>query len=195
MKEEYINKGRTNQKQETRSKILAGAHYFIEKGLDFNLEDVAKRSGISRATIYRYYSNSEVLATEAILDISTISPNELYEQIKEQPLESQILAIQDYFNSLTINHENAFRKYLSSAIIPSSPEIKRGARRIKALELVLANTILPDKKQKELANLLTMFMGIEPMIIAKDVAGLNDEQANELLNNGIKIILNSMIHN
>ena len=189
MKEKYINKGRTNQKQETRSKILAGAHYFIEKGLDFNLEDVAKRSGISRATIYRYYSNSEVLATEAVLDISTISPNELYEQIKEQPFDTQILAIQDYFNTLTINHENAFRKYLSSAIVPSSPEIKRGARRIKVLEMVLANTTLSDNKQKEMANLLTMFMGIEPMIIAKDVIGLSNEQAIKLLKDGLKALL------
>ena len=189
MKDEYLNQGRTNQKLETRAKILAAAHYFISQGLDFNLEDIAKHSGISRATVYRYYSNSEVLATEAVLDISTKSPSDLYDSIKNQPLKDQIYAVQDYFNTLTLNHENAFRKYLSSAIIPSTPEIKRGARRKKALELVLAETDLSSKEQTDLANLLTLLMGIEPMIVTKDVEGLDDQESLRLLQWGMKLIL------
>jgi AcrR family transcriptional regulator len=189
MKEEYINKGRTNQKQETRSKILTAANYFIRNGLDFNLEDVAKHSEISRATIYRYYSNTEVLVMESVLDISTLSPVELYDKIKDLSLKDQIFAVQDYFNNLTLNHENAFRKYLSSAIIPNSPEIKRGARRVKVLRMVLSKTDLSINDQKNLANLLTMMMGVEPIIISKDVEGLNNEEAIKLLKSGLEIIL------
>ena len=82
MSDNYIKSGRTNQKLETRSKILTGAKYFINKGITFTLEDVAKKSGISRATIYRYYSNVEILAAEAGLDISTIKPETIIQKVK-----------------------------------------------------------------------------------------------------------------
>ena len=41
MKKEYIKSGRINQKLETRDKILTSAQYFINKGLEFTLEDIA----------------------------------------------------------------------------------------------------------------------------------------------------------
>ncbi|CAN0601537.1 unnamed protein product, partial [Ectocarpus sp. 12 AP-2014] len=65
MNDDYINTGRKNQKQETRDKIIESAQYFLNKGIEFNLEDVAGRTGVSRATIYRYYSNVQILAEEA----------------------------------------------------------------------------------------------------------------------------------
>ncbi|MEX0361849.1 MAG: TetR/AcrR family transcriptional regulator, partial [Allomuricauda sp.] len=61
MNKDYIQTGRTNQKLETRDKILKSAQYFLKKGKAFNLENVAQKSGVSRATIYRYYSNVEIL--------------------------------------------------------------------------------------------------------------------------------------
>ena len=42
MKDDYIKRGRTNQKIETRSNILMNAQYFLNNGLEFNLEDIAK---------------------------------------------------------------------------------------------------------------------------------------------------------
>ncbi|MEM1001750.1 MAG: helix-turn-helix domain-containing protein, partial [Bacteroidota bacterium] len=74
MKDSYLDKGRTNQKLETRNNILDSAQYFMQQNLEFNLEDIAKRTGISRATIYRYFSNTEILMAEAGLHISTKSP-------------------------------------------------------------------------------------------------------------------------
>lgn len=193
MKSTHIASGRIHQKLQTRDKILAGATYFLEKGIDFNLDDVAKKAGISRATIYRYYSNTEILSSEAALDINTQSPETVLKNLQEQKLEQILLGVQDYFNTLAIDHENAFRKYLSVSIGDSSSEIKRGARRKKTLLLALENSGLTQKEKEMAANLLTHLMGIEPLIVSKDVCGLSNEQSKEVLTWGMTLILKGLL--
>ena len=189
MNDDYIKSGRTNQKLETRNKILDSAKFFLNEGVDFNLEDVANKSGMSRATIYRYYSNVEVLAAEAVLDISTKSPQTIYNDLKGLALEDKIYQIQDYFNTLTFEHENAFRKYLSTVMVLDPSEVKRGARRPKALKLILDDTDLNPVDKINLANLFTLMMGLEPVVIAKDVLGLKNEDAKALLKWGLELLI------
>ncbi|MDU8886816.1 TetR/AcrR family transcriptional regulator [Yeosuana sp. MJ-SS3] len=189
MKKEYIKSGRINQKLETRDKILTSAQFFINKGLEFTLEDVAKKSGISRATIYRYYSKIEILANEAGLDINTKSPENIIENLKEKNIEEIILGIQNYFNTLAIDHESAFRKYLSTVLASNSSEIKRGARRKKTLQLAFENISINKREREKLVNLLTILMGIEPLIVTKDVSGLTNNQSMEIMNWGVQLIL------
>jgi AcrR family transcriptional regulator len=189
MKDDYINTGRTNQKQETRDKILKGAQHFINKGLAFSLQDVANKTGLSRATIYRYYSNVEVLAAEASLDIKTLSPQSIIERLEGKSLQEMILGVQDYFNTHATENENAFRKYLSFVIVSNPSEIKRGARRKKTLQLAFDNAGFAEKEKKDLMHLLTILMGIEPLIVTKDVSGLSNEESSKLLKWGIELIL------
>ncbi len=189
MNKDYIQTGRVNQKLETRELILVSAQELLKKGRDFSLEDVAKKAGISRATIYRYYSNKEILAAEAGLDITTLSPDGVIKSLEGKGIEGMILGIQDYFNTLAIDNEKAFRRYLSLVITSDSPELKRGARRKKTLELALDHPEFTAKEKKDLANLLTLLMGIEPLIVSKDVVGLNNEGSKALLKWGIQLIL------
>lgn len=189
MKDDYIKTGRTNQKIETRSKILINAQYFLNNGLAFNLEDIAKRSGISRATIYRYFSNVDILAAEAGLDVNTKTSETIFENLKGKTLEQQVLEIQDYYNTLAIDHEKLFRKYISAVLDSSTPTPKRGARRKKTLQLVLEKTNYTRKEKKDLSNLLTILMGIEPLIVTKDVCGLNDSDSTKLLKWGMELLL------
>lgn len=193
MSKKYINTGRTNQKLETRNKILASAQYFLNKGLVFNLEDIASKTGISRATIYRYFSNIDILAAESALDVSTQSPETIYANLKGDDTEDQILEIQDYYNTLTINHENLFRKYLSAILDSGTFSLKRGARRKKTLKLVLEDTDLTNKEKEDLSNLLTIYMGIEPLIITKDVCNLNNKESIELMKWGMKLLLKGLM--
>lgn len=192
MKNKYVQSGRVNQKKETRSRILASAQELMNQGQDFTLDDIAQHAGISRATIYRYFSNVEILANEAVLDISTKKPEVLHEELKDLELNAELLGIQDYFNTLAIDHENAFRKYLSVSITDDPSKIKRGARRITANKLALKRSGLSAKKQKDLAHLLTVMMGIEPLIVAKDVCGLDNQQSRKLLKWGMELIMKGL---
>jgi len=193
MKDDYIKTGRTTHKIETRSNILKNAQYFLNNGLEFSLEDVAKKSGISRATIYRYFSNVDILAAEAGLDVNSKSPETLFEGLQGETLEDKILGIQDYYNTLAIDHEKLFRKYISAVLDSSTSTPKRGARRKKALQLVLENTNYTPKEKEDLSNLLTILMGIEPLIVTKDVCGLNNRESTELMKWGLVLLLKGFI--
>ncbi|MCW8980821.1 MAG: TetR/AcrR family transcriptional regulator [Altibacter sp.] len=192
MNKEYIRTGRTNQKLETRNIILKTAQIFLNKGLDFNLEDIAKEAGISRATVYRYFSNIDILAAEAGLDISTKDPNEIYEDLKGNDLEKKVLEIQHYYNRLAVDHEKLFRKYISAVLDANTSTPKRGARRKKTLELVLKDSNFSTEEKQKLSNLLTIFMGIEPLIVAKDVCGLNNTESMEIMEWGMKLLFKGL---
>jgi len=193
MSKNYVNTGRTNQKLETRSKILVSAQYFLNNGLEFNLEDIAKRTGISRATVYRYFPNVDILAAEAGLDVSTKSPQTIFENLKGKNMEDKVLEIQDYFNTLAIDHEKLFRKYLSSVLGLNTSTPKRGARRKKTLQLLFEETNFTNKEKENLTNLFTLLMGIEPLVVTKDVCGLNNRESVELMKWGMKLLFKGLI--
>ncbi|SFR52489.1 DNA-binding transcriptional regulator, AcrR family [Robiginitalea myxolifaciens] len=189
----YLNTGRTNQKQETRDKILRAAQHFLDQGIDFSLEDVARQSGISRATVYRYYSNAELLAGEAVLDIKTKKPQLLAEEVKDRKLEDQILSIHDYYNGFAIANENAFRKYLATTLSSEPGKVDRGARRVKTLELVLQDSDFTKAERQELVNIFTVLMGVEPLIVMRDVCGLDVEESRRLLRLGSEMLLKGFL--
>lgn len=192
MNSDYIQTGRSKQKKETRDRILAAAQHFINQGKDYSLEDVASKAGISRATVYRYYSNVEVLSGEAGLDLNTLSPDTIYENVKNLDLNDQLLQVLEYYSGLAIEHESAFRKYLSVAITADSPSEVRGARRITTLRKVLEHSSLSAREKHKLANFLTVIMGIESLIVTKDVCKLGDVESLELLRWGLNLILKGL---
>lgn len=195
MNEKYIETGRKRQKQKTRNKILATAQDFLAHGKEFSLEEIAEHTGISRATVYRYYSNVEILAVEAVLDMNTKDPEYIYESLKGLNTEEMILGIQDYYNNFTLANEPVFRKYLSVVMADTSQKLKRGARRMKTLRLALErnNLDLSKSDQEKFAAIATVLMGMEPIIVTKDVCQLNNKESLEVLEWGLKMILKGIL--
>ena len=191
MSKQYIDTGRKKQKLKTRNILLKTAQKLMAKGTNFSLEDVAKEAKVSRATIYRYYSNIDVLSAEAGLDLNTESPNAIYKKIQHLGTPEKIMAIQAYFNQLTVEHEAAFRKYLSIVLASDSPIAKRGARRPKTLELALAQKDLglDEIQNQNLAHIATVLMGVEAFIAAKDVCGLSNVASRQTLQWGLEMVL------
>ncbi|PQB03801.1 TetR/AcrR family transcriptional regulator [Aureitalea marina] len=191
MNKDYINAGRRNQKQKTRQRILSGAQDLLNSKGSFTLEDVAECSGMSRATVYRYFSSAEALSLEAALDLTTNSPEEVLESVKANHNSGVTLEIQQYFHDLAITNESVFRKYLS-VVITQPPEGRvRGARRHQTLELALTklNLGISAEERAKLIVVATVLMGIEPIIVTKDVCGLNDQDSLEALSWGLEMIL------
>ncbi len=195
MSEKYVDTGRINQKLKTRNKIIKSAQQFLAQGQSFTLEDVASASGVSRATIYRYYSSLEALSAEVALDLNIQSPEEIYEAHKHLPVQEMILEIQEYINRFSIDNEAAFRKFLSIAIAGESPETKRGARRVSTMNLVFQKEKLGTENSeiRNLIHIATVLMGMEALIVTKDVCRLGDEQSMELLRWGLDKILQATL--
>lgn len=189
-----LETGRTNQKQQTRRNILKNTQLLLKEKSHLSLEDVANASGISRATIYRYFSNIDILCSEASLDINTKLPETIYEEVKHLDIVNRILAIQDYFNELALSNESAFRKYISIYLkedITNQKQPLRGSRRTACLKLALAQfkNDLDTETYNKLIAASTSLMGIEPLITTKDVCNLKNDEVKDCLKWGLKIIL------
>jgi AcrR family transcriptional regulator len=193
MKSISLNEGRINQKIKTRVRILNAAKTLMSKNKNTSLEEIASEAKVSRATIYRYFPNLELLYNEASLDIHYLSPDALFEKVKDMTLENRIYYIQNYYNQLAQDHELIFRRYLSAVLKESIVSKKkiRGARRIDAMNLILESSKnkIPKKELKNLRNLATILMGIDAQIVAKDVCDLTSKEANQTLKWGIEMIL------
>ena len=194
MKDNYTELGRAKQKQKTRDRILDSAQKFLSEGVDFTLEDVARDVSLSRATVYRYYSNIDILSREAGLALQTQSPEAIVASLRTLNTQGKVKGIQAYYNQLAVSNEAAFRKYLSVAVTASSDARQRGARRIKALRLALADSdmSLTEEETKKLVVVATALMGIEALIVTKDVCKLNDEQSLEALDWGLEMLMKGL---
>lgn len=194
MKNEYLSTGRTGQKEKTRDRILQAAKALHDQGIEFNMENVAKKAGISRATIYRYYSNKDVLSAEAVLDMRTRTPEQIVSEFSEADLKTTLLGIQRYYNNLAIKNEKAFRKYLSVILNPENPVSARGGRRIRALSMAVEtkNGPISEEDRENLIYIGTLMMGIEAFIVTRDVCQLDEEAAEKVLEWGLKTLLKGL---
>ncbi|SEI39295.1 transcriptional regulator, TetR family [Dyadobacter koreensis] len=198
MKKKQIDSGRIKQKRETRNGILKAAQELLETNPTFSLEDVARHMGISRATIYRYYSNIDLLYTEATLSFRVKQPADFIEEVKELSLLETLTFVQRYYNHLAQLHENSYRRYMSIVLSESLKEPKsgplRGARRPATLEVVLEPYEKKIGKENiaRLKHIVTVLSGIEPMIANKDVNGLSSEQSDRLLAWALEMIVKGM---
>lgn len=190
MKNEYLKKGRKEQKQKTRDKILQAAHRLQQGGGEFSLEKVAELAGVSRATIYRYYSNKDVLSAEAVLDMRTLSPDQILANLEDASLEEVFLGVQEYYNELSIENERPFRRYLSVILDEDNQVNVRGARRVRTLTTALERHQAPlsGEDKRNLIYISTLMMGIEALIVSKDVCQLGEQETRDVLTWGMKTL-------
>ncbi|TDQ33145.1 TetR/AcrR family transcriptional regulator [Zeaxanthinibacter enoshimensis] len=187
-----LKEGRVRQKLETRSQILEAAREIMKAKKKLSLEEVARQAGISRATIYRYFPNVDLLIIEASLDIHYVSPEELAEKVASKTIDEGFLYIQEYFNKLTLTHEPVFRQYLSAVLQESLASKKklRGGRRIAALETLMA-TYEGEMDEETLENLknISAILMVDAIMTGKDVCGLASDKISHTLRWGLEMIL------
>jgi AcrR family transcriptional regulator len=193
MKEQFLNEGRINQKLQTRSEILKSAQELLNKKSKISLENVAEHARISRATIYRYFSNIELLTTEALLHTHFLGPEELQKEVEGSSLKETIHALLRHYNKISQEHELVFRRYLSVTLKESinSKKKLRGARRVEALKLALEpfENILSKEDHMRLIHISTLLMGIDALLVCKDVCELSNSEADDLLEWAMDLII------
>ncbi len=70
---DYVDAGRTQQKQRTRDQLLAAAWQLMERGDTPRVEEAAEAAGISRTTAYRYFASQGKLLAAALPETATSS--------------------------------------------------------------------------------------------------------------------------
>ena len=176
----YVDSGRTNQKQRTREALLVAARSLIEGGDTPRVEDVARESGISRTTAYRYFPTQTELLAAAFPETAAASmlPDPAPDDVALR-VDAVVLALIETVERT----EPQQRAMLRLSLGADEHELPlRQGRAIgwlgEALEPLRAD--VGDEAIRRLAVALRSVCGIETRVWLGDVAGLGREDIREL---------------
>ena len=194
MTQAWQQEGRINQKRRTRAAIVAAAVELLEQGKSPTVAEVAEAALVSRATAYRYFSTQEYLLFEAALE-STRSDidRELDENTLSEDPEARLEMLIDALQKRIVDKEAAFRTMLRLSLEQTSdeehhggepaPSRLRGGGRVRWIERALAPVRgrLEEPDFRRLVAALSLCMGIEALVVLRDVCALESPEAQEVL--------------
>jgi AcrR family transcriptional regulator len=186
---------RVQQKGRTRRALLAAAVELVTAGAQPTVAEVADAADVSRRTAYRYFPTQEQMLVEAALEgVRGIMSQAIEGSHGARPdienvearLDRAVKALQQ---SAVANEQllrTMIRLTISSppvASAPADPPVrKRGYRRIEWIALALApvKKKLGKRRYERLVSALAMCMGIEALIVLRDLRGLRASEAEEV---------------
>jgi AcrR family transcriptional regulator len=169
--------GRVEQKRRTHAALVSAAADLMSEGTVPTIPEAAKRSGISRATAYRYFASNDALAIEAALE-AALAHRLPFETQVGRPEENVDHLVTEVF-TLVADHEPQFRQMLRALLDPTAPPTRAG-RRLAWINNALDSLELDDKQRERLTAGLALFTGAESFIVLKDVCGLDHQAALEV---------------
>lgn len=159
----------------------------LAEGRTPSMADVVQAAEVSRRTVYMYFPTLDQLlldATLGVLSQRTVDP-------VVESSERDDVAVRVERLSRTVNALAAETMHLGRALIRLTVEGKeprgggprRGYRRIEWIERTLAPArgSLSRKEFDRLISALTVLIGWEPLIVLKDLRGLEQKDAEEAL--------------
>jgi AcrR family transcriptional regulator len=178
---------RAHQKERTRTALVEAATALLREGARPTVMDAAGRAKVSRATAYRYFPTQDSL----LLEVSQVNPAaEPIERWvasldKGSDPEQNLAGLVGGFNRLAVDEEvplrTALRVYLDTWLRNrgdgEAPPVREG-RRVRWLDEVLA----PVKKElkpaqwKRLRSALSLTVGVEALVVLRDVCRLSDAE-------------------
>jgi AcrR family transcriptional regulator len=208
MTEAWQQEGRINQKRRTRAAILAAAVELLEGGQRPTVAEVADAALVSRATAYRYFPTQEYLLFEAALE-STRSDidRELDENTLPEDPEARLEMLIDALQKRIIDKEAAFRTMLRLSLEQSPQEEEqyggesvpsprlRGGGRVRWIEKALAPVEgrFEESDFRRLVAALSLCIGIEALVVLRDVCALESTKAEEVLRWAARTLLRSSL--
>lgn len=186
----YERSGRSRQKQRTRNDLIAAARTLIaETGVAPTIEDTAAAASVSRTTAYRYFRSRDDLFIAAYpeTDRTTLLPDDIGDDPETRLLE----AVDSFHRSMLLaepQHRTMLRLALEDRGTPTSPAqidelpLRKG-RGIGWFEDALS-PLLPELGEagvRRLAIGVRSAVGIESLVWLVDVAGLDREEATDLM--------------
>jgi AcrR family transcriptional regulator len=182
------------QKGRTRRALLEAAVRLVSAGRQPSVADVADAASVSRRTAYRYFPAQEQMLVEAALEgvrgIMTKAidgPPSARRDVAgvEARLDRAVQALQ---HSAAANEQllrTMIRLTVSAPAAPRSGDRstpKRGYRRIEWIALALApvRKSLGKRRYERLVSAIAMCVGIEALIVLRDLRGLSEREAEDV---------------
>ena len=178
---------RLAQKLRTRAALLRAARDLIAEGQTPTVAEVADAAMVSRATAYRYFPTQEALLVEAALDETAPTVASLFGAGAPTDPEDRAALVQNTLYDLARDNEAQYRVFLRGSLTRSlqnadgAQEPFRGARRAalltEALEPLASE--LSAGEIERLRTALAMLVGVESMVVLRDVLRLEHDDARD----------------
>ncbi len=191
--------GRVAQRSRTRKAIVEATMRLMAAGRTPSVADVVREAQVSRRTVYMYFPTFEQLlldATLGALSLETVDP------LLSAGLGDAAANVERL--SRTVNSLSGRTMHLGRALIRLTVEAseplggapRRGYRRIEWIERALepVRGRLARKHFERLVSALSVLMGWEALIVLKDVRGLEQEEAEEVLAFAARAIVDAALH-
>lgn len=182
---------RANQKERTRSALIAAAGELFRQGLSPTVADAAEHAKVSRATAYRYFPTQESLLFEVAYLMPALQPvARVLENLPSGDVELRLRTLLAAFNPVMVGEEVFMRMFIRAALDrwlenrrSGIDEPVREGRRVGWLDQVLEpmRGDLGKAQYRRLRAALSLTLGIDSIIVMKDVCGLGDKEALEVL--------------
>jgi AcrR family transcriptional regulator len=188
--DQETNRERVNQKARTRSALIDSAATLIRAGRRPTVEDAAKAVGISKRTAYRYFVSQEHLLADAALESLRPSMNEILLAVSTPDnAHARIAILAVALRRLGEEHESELREMMrasldrnAQAAEPGTPRT-RGNRRLDWIRMSLepVRADLPAEAFTNLTNCLAVCLGIDALIVLRDICGITGQEAENLM--------------
>lgn len=170
------------QKLRTRRDVLTATRALIDSGREVTLAAVAQEAAISRATVYRYFSDPAALALEAVLDGMVETDTDIMPN--GTSVRERVHAVRRFWLSFYRDCENRMRVLVARAMEPApngAPRYQRTARRLPmfAQSLLPVSAKLGKERTEELALALAATTGFEMYVTMKDVLGIDEDRMDK----------------
>lgn len=179
---------RANQKERTRSAVVAAATELMRAGAQPTVAEAAELAKVSRATAYRYFPTQEAMLVEVAQVNPATEPVERWlSGLEGEDPAVRLNGLLATFNGVVVAEELALRTglrvyldtWLESRHHNEEPMAVREGRRTRwldeALEPVRRN--LRPAQWRRLRSALALTLGIEALVVMKDVCKLSNEEA------------------
>jgi AcrR family transcriptional regulator len=167
---------RKSQKNRTRAALVSAATDLVQAGKQPTVSEAAQAAEISRATAYRYFPTQEMLMAEVAL-FAADGPLSL-EVDATVPLPEAIGQLVRRVGVWSYANETALRTLLRLSLDPHTGVRRPGHRRdwISDALAPLRKRLKPEL-YNNLARALTLTLGIDPIVVMKDIALASREEA------------------
>lgn len=184
---------RANQKQRTRAAIVEAASRLLrEGGAPPSVAQAAEAARVSRATAYRYFPTPDSLLLEVAAVTPAVAPVEqVLASLDTGDVAQRLARLQDAFHRVALAEEvqmrTALRAYLDAWLAGqraggTAAPVREG-RRMRWLDTVLepVRGQLPAKSLRRLKAALALTLGMDAIVVLKDVCRLRDAEALDVL--------------
>ena len=179
----------SNTRSQTLELLLQTALLMLEHGWFPSVTELAAASGVSRATAYRYFPSQAALAS-AVVEAS-LGPVLKWEPTNAN-IQDRVRELIDFTYPQFDQHEGALRAALQVSLQQwahrraghgsNEPQYERGNRKrilSRALEPIAG--VLEPASYRRLTHALSVLYGVEPLVVLKDIFGLQIEEVQALV--------------